>query len=105
MYRPGLRCAGVADGGGGGGGLGRNVYNNTFPGTVPAALSALTNLIELCAAPRALARFAPARARGGCARQPVRAVCGGGGSARGEADALAATMECRVPLVLFMNVI
>ena len=37
------------------------------------------------ATPPVLACFAPARARGGCARQPVRAVCGGGASARGDA--------------------
>ena len=46
-------------------------------------------------------------ARGGCARQPVaRGVCGGGAGRRsGDADALAATVECRLPLVLLMIVI
>ncbi len=73
------RCR-VAEGGGGG--LRRQLYNNTIGGTVPASLSALIQLSYLCAAPPALACFAPARARGGCAQQPVRAVYGGGAGRR-----------------------
>jgi hypothetical protein len=84
----------------GGGGLRRDLQWNAIGGTVPASLSALTNLYFLCATP-------PARTcslwtgthESGCAQQPFRAVCGGGARQRGAMGrALAATISCRLLL-------
>ncbi len=71
-------CAGRALEGGRGGGLFRDLGNNTIGGTVPASLSALTNLLELCAA-----RTPAALLDEGCAACVRAAARGARGSDRG----------------------